>query len=51
MISTLRRSAGLERFVRAHRSSRGPHQEADVAPVNLEMLEAEQRAGREQAAR
>ena len=40
---------GLERFVRAHRPGRRPHEEADVAPVNLEMLETEQRPGGEQA--
>ena len=40
---------GLERFVRAHRSGRRPHEEADVAPVDLEMLETEERPGGEQA--
>ena len=42
---------GLERFVRAHRPGRRPDEEADVAPVDLQMLETEERPGGEQARR
>jgi len=35
--------------VRAHRRGRGPHQEPDVAPVDFQMVELEDRPAREEA--
>jgi hypothetical protein len=39
----------FERFVRAHRCGCGPDEKANIAPVDLEVLETEQRSGRELA--